>query len=225
MRDLQNLHGRANACIACHHHLDSDILAAGHPELIFELDGQSVSQPKHWVEASNWRGAQAWLVGQAVALRETSWRLAEARTKDEDQIARWQALVWLLLKVDDSLAQITDSTASNTLVSAQKSSDDLARRTAASEWSTDMTRKHLRKLAATHDEFRRPTPPRLFHARRAERLALALDRLLTDLTPNPKLTDTDGQLNKVFEAAQSLQDFEPNKFADLLQQFESRLPP
>ena len=224
MRDLPNLHGRANACIACHQHVDADILAAGHPELIFELDGQTANQPKHWVENSDWRGAQAWLVGQAVALREISWRLAQQQAKDEDQVARWQALLWLLQKLDDSLARLDNSATSNAFASAQKSSDDLSRRTAESQWATDMTWKHLRKLAATHEEFRRSTPSRPFQARRAERLALALDRLVADLLPNPKLTDTNTQLEKVFAAVQSLPDFEPNKFAELLQQFESRLP-
>ena len=66
---------RANTCVACHQNVDSDILAAGHPELVFELDGQSVAQPKHWTDPPD-TGARAWLVGQAVALRETSWRLS-----------------------------------------------------------------------------------------------------------------------------------------------------
>src|SRR6266481_4449340 len=33
MRDLRNLYVRANSCVACHQNLDTDILAAGHPEL------------------------------------------------------------------------------------------------------------------------------------------------------------------------------------------------
>ena len=48
MRDLRSFYVRANTCVACHQNLDSDILKAGHPELTFELDGQSVAEPKHW---------------------------------------------------------------------------------------------------------------------------------------------------------------------------------
>src|SRR5665213_4200704 len=75
MRDLQNLYVRANVCGAGHQNVDADILKAGHPELMFELDGQSVAEPKHWSAEKNGNGAQAWLVGQAVALREMSWQL------------------------------------------------------------------------------------------------------------------------------------------------------
>ena len=48
MRDLRSLYVRANACVACHQNVPADILKAGHPELFFELDGQSVAEPKHW---------------------------------------------------------------------------------------------------------------------------------------------------------------------------------
>ncbi|HZQ47764.1 MAG TPA: multiheme c-type cytochrome, partial [Verrucomicrobiae bacterium] len=41
MRDLENLYVRANSCVACHQNVDADLLQAGHPELIFELDGQA----------------------------------------------------------------------------------------------------------------------------------------------------------------------------------------
>jgi len=51
MRDLKNLYVRANNCVACHQTVELPLLKAGHPELIFELDGQSVSEPKHWRKA------------------------------------------------------------------------------------------------------------------------------------------------------------------------------
>ena len=94
MRDLQNLYVRANTCVACHQNVDADILKAGHPELIFELDGQSVAEPKHWSAEKNGNGAQAWLVGQAVALREMSWQLAQEKSPMESEINRWAGSVW-----------------------------------------------------------------------------------------------------------------------------------
>ncbi len=68
LRDLRNLYVRANTCVACHQNVDSDLQQAGHPELIFELDGQAVSQPRHWSRSADKPGPQIWLVAQAVAL-------------------------------------------------------------------------------------------------------------------------------------------------------------
>ena len=50
MRDLRSFYVRANTCVACHQNLDPDIMKArdliraGHPELTFELDRQSVDE-------------------------------------------------------------------------------------------------------------------------------------------------------------------------------------
>ncbi|MDB6039794.1 MAG: hypothetical protein JWM99_3635, partial [Verrucomicrobiales bacterium] len=77
IRDLRDIYVRANKCVACHQNLDGQILAAGHPELIFELDGQAASQPRHWREKLD--HGQLWLEGQAVALREMSWQLTDSK--------------------------------------------------------------------------------------------------------------------------------------------------
>ena len=98
MRDLRSFYVRANTCVACHQNLDTDILAAGHPELVFELDSQSVAEPKHWQDEPG-SGVRAWLVGQAVALRELSWRLSVAPAGDPARLSQWQALAWLLAEV------------------------------------------------------------------------------------------------------------------------------
>ena len=117
MRDLKNLYVRANSCVACHQNVSSNLLAAGHPELIFELDGQGVSQPKHWTEAADWNGAQAWLVGQAVALREMSWQLSKT-PNDQKLREKWSGLFWLLIKVQDDDLPVTEE--SSTLNVAQQ---------------------------------------------------------------------------------------------------------
>ena len=98
MRDLRSFYVRANTCVACHQNLDADIIKAGHPELTFELDGQSVAEPKHWRDDDPSSGLRAWLVGQAVALREMSWDLSKNETPDAEAIARWKGLAWLLAK-------------------------------------------------------------------------------------------------------------------------------
>src|SRR6266700_3635216 len=95
MRDLKSFYVRANTCVACHQNLDSDIVKAGHPELTFELDGQSVAEPKHWRDDDPSSGVRAWLVGQSVALREMSWELSKNETPTAET-AKWKGLEWLL---------------------------------------------------------------------------------------------------------------------------------
>ena len=84
--------------MACHQNLESDISKAGHPELTFELDGQSVAEPKHWRDDDPSSGLRAWLTGQAVALREMSWALSRNETPDSTEVDRWKGLAWLLAK-------------------------------------------------------------------------------------------------------------------------------
>jgi hypothetical protein len=69
MSDLKSLEVRARACLQCHCGLDHEIVAAGHPDLSFELFHYSLWQPPHWdyEEASP---LAFWAVGQAVALEE-----------------------------------------------------------------------------------------------------------------------------------------------------------
>src|SRR3954469_10375479 len=115
MRDLKNLYVRANTCVACHQNVSLSLLQAGHPELIFELDGQAITEPKHWRERENWQGAQAWAVGQSVALREMLWQLDTADKPDPKLLARAEALLWLFEKLD----AVTNGLAKSGLTTAQ----------------------------------------------------------------------------------------------------------
>ena len=145
MRDLRSYYVRANTCVACHQNIDADIIKAGHPELVFELDGQSVSEPKHWRDDDPAGGPRAWLVGQAVALREMSWMLAKQNTTDADNNARWHALVWLLAKAtaNETRLQAIESpgaTASrDSFATVQRQADLLARQAAAIPWDDRRT--------------------------------------------------------------------------------------
>jgi len=229
MRDLKNLYGRANSCVACHQTVAATLLDAGHPELIFELDGQSVSQPKHWRERADWSGAQTWLVGQAVALRELSWQLAREPAPNEKLVARWSALLWLLQKLDGpdrefpGLGRLASEPNSQNLLATLQASDALAQRGAGSPWTDGMSRRALAALAATGDDFRQSSVTDHFQARRAERLVLALDRLLAaSRHPQP---NHDADLNRLFTLAQSLPEFNSSKFAEALNQFAKSLNP
>jgi len=223
MRDWRNLYVRANTCIACHQIVPPPLLRAGHPELIFELDGQSVSEPKHWREKTNWHGAQAWLVGQAAALREMSWQLATSirHNPDEKLTGRANALFWLLQKLDEANRGLPPTLRlngpSNTppdYSALHSAADKLARSAAEINWTAEMTSTFLATLAKTGPDFRAELPAQQ-HALRAERLVLALDRLLASTTR----TSADARLNDLFKLTQSLPDFDPARFSAALDEF------
>jgi hypothetical protein len=57
------------------------MIAAGHPDLTFELDTFSAVMPRHWKFPDNqdaWEGVQEWSIGQGVELRETLNRLSRS---------------------------------------------------------------------------------------------------------------------------------------------------
>ena len=88
--DNKNLVARTERCLTCHlgaegMQVDHEMLAAGHPDLTFELDSFSSIEPPHWVEkgpdqkqpiADPLYGVRIWSVGQAVQLRESMLRLS-----------------------------------------------------------------------------------------------------------------------------------------------------
>ena len=237
MRDLQDLYVRANTCVACHQNVDADILKAGHPELIFELDGQSVAEPKHWSAEKNGNGAQAWLVGQAVALRELSWQLSRESSPSESEINCWNSLVWIFGEIQHLVADLPQTTVTNSSAAQDKyaqeqmHADKIARTIAALDWTPSLTAKCLKTLANTKEHFGMPDLPvqireeaaERFQARRAERLVLGLDRLVAaqpELKNNQPLQSA---LNQLFKLAQSIPDFDPKQFADALQKFSQAL--
>jgi len=217
MRDLKNLYVRANTCVACHQNVDADLLQAGHPELIFELDGQAVSEPKHWRETTNWNGAQAWLIGQQVALREMSWQLASEKSPTENHVDRWSAVHWVVQvgKVADVMP-----TPEN-LKRVQEQYDQLARQVATVGLPVDdIQQRVLPKFASASADFRDASISQPLQARRAERLVLALDRLVTALPELDKNEPAQSALKQLFKDAQSLPDFSPSQFAGHLQDFQ-----
>ena len=89
MYDNKNLALRAEKCLTCHlgapgMSVDHELIAAGHPDLTFELDSFSAVEPPHWVEkgpdgrpsADPLVGVKAWAVGQAVELQQSMLRLS-----------------------------------------------------------------------------------------------------------------------------------------------------
>jgi hypothetical protein len=204
MRDLKNLYVRANTCVACHQNLEPDLRAAGHPELTFELDGQCVTMPRHWTETNRLHGAQAWLVGQAAALREAAAQSSVTKPIAEAE-QRTQALAWLLGVPPDA-----------------KAADALAQRTAGEIWSSADVRARLESFIGTREQFANPKVSPAELGQRAERLVFGIDRLLVALGVDKK-SSASVKLDQLFKDVQSRADFDPKGFAKHLAEFEAAL--
>ena len=84
MYDTKDLVKRTERCLSCHlgskeKFVDHEMIAAGHPDLVFELDSFSAVMPRHWKEPydkDSWLGVRTWGTGQAVQLRESLVRVA-----------------------------------------------------------------------------------------------------------------------------------------------------
>jgi hypothetical protein len=72
---------RSEQCLSCHlgdekHSVDHEMIAAGHPDLVFDLEAYSAAMPPHWKVQNDARSLlKTWTVGQAVQLRESLRRL------------------------------------------------------------------------------------------------------------------------------------------------------
>ena len=91
MMDTRNVIARTGKCLECHlgtreKFVDHEMIAAGHPDLYFELDSFSAVMPRHWkvpresapdqpAENGAWAGVRDWGTGQAVQLRAAMERL------------------------------------------------------------------------------------------------------------------------------------------------------
>jgi len=230
MRDLKSFYVRANTCVACHQNLASDILRAGHPELTFELDGQSIAEPKHWRDDDPSSGLRAWLVGQAVALREMSWALSKNGTPDPTEINRWKGLAWLLAKATAQQTNLplidppAGATSSGVFTGTQQQADLLARRAAESRLNDDIAQQLLRAMAATDPEFvvsKETSPDELF--RRAQRLVLALDRFSAAVGHEQPGAAKNPALNQLLDDVRSRADFQPQRFAEHLRSFRGTI--
>jgi hypothetical protein len=104
MHDTRDIIHRTEKCLECHlgtrnKFVDHEMIAAGHPDLFFELDSFSAVMPRHWkapresepgkpVEDAAWVGVREWSAGQAVQLRvameRLTWRAKNERFDKKD---------------------------------------------------------------------------------------------------------------------------------------------
>ena len=88
MIDLRDVAVRTHMCLHCHlgtaeKSVDHELIAAGHPDLTFELNLFSAVMPRHWKDPKDppgkdaaWIGTKEWAVGQGMQLRDGLDRLA-----------------------------------------------------------------------------------------------------------------------------------------------------
>ncbi len=238
MRELGDLNARATACIACHMNLDPDLVEAGHPEMFFELDGHSAVLPPHWKDEGTWLGPRAWLTGQAVALRELSWKLATAPVAKPaveavegfriegvepptNLVPRWKATAWLLRKTTVG-AQLP---AEPDFATMQGAADRLARTAAQQQWDQQSTAALLRTYTVLANDFRDSKAELSELRRRGEVLVLAIDRLWTALKSEARAVSpqVDLAVRTLNGEARAQGSFEPARFGAALEQVEVAL--
>ena len=84
MYDTKDLVKRTEVCLTCHlgtadKFVDHEMIAAGHPDLVFDLEAFSAALPRHWratSETDPFAPVRAFAVGQLVHLRSSLERLA-----------------------------------------------------------------------------------------------------------------------------------------------------
>ncbi len=84
MNDTKDLVKRTETCLACHlgtadKFVDHEMIAAGHPDLVFDLEAFSAAMPRHWrpvTDADPFAPMRSFTVGQLVHLRSSLDRLA-----------------------------------------------------------------------------------------------------------------------------------------------------
>ena len=83
MYDTKDVVKRTDKCLTCHlgtaeKFVDHEMIAAGHPDLVFELEAFSAAMPRHWKEttdADTYKPVRTFAVGQLVHFRASLDRL------------------------------------------------------------------------------------------------------------------------------------------------------
>ncbi|HEX7862746.1 MAG TPA: multiheme c-type cytochrome [Verrucomicrobiae bacterium] len=227
LHDLNVFYNRANACVACHQVIEPNLLAAGHPELIFELDGQTSSMPRHWQETEPTR-VKAWLTGQATALREVTHQVAkqkEAGTISPRTFQQWQSLLWIVSRAqpEHKIAAVGTNAleSADRLKELHKLANELALQTSLATFTPADQLAPLRQLTATAPDFAAAPNGDPIAITRAERLVIALQRL--SISTEPKRPIPEAELQTAFDLIQSRPDFNPEKFRAFLTTLDSRL--
>ncbi len=237
MYDTKDVLKRAELCVSCHLSIDADMIAAGHPSMIFELDSFSQNQPPHWKDQKEFFGPLAWGTGQAAALREAAEQLAtrlkgnapEALLKESFDQTRGHAISLrpLLAQVaaeqgktlEQQVAAIDIKDKAKGAAAAStvaKTGADLAKRLSQVKYTKDIVWNVLKAQVGDPE---RATSAGL---RSAEQVAMAVDSLFRGATAAgvkpPEAKAIDAAIGKMFdELPTKPADFDPKKFTANLQ--------
>jgi hypothetical protein len=239
MYDTKDVLMRANLCVSCHLAIDPEMIAAGHPTMIFELDSFSKNQPPHWKDVKEWFSARAWGTGQAVALREAMQEVA-SRTKVNapDKLVResWEqarghavAIRPLLERVaadslrglDQELGAASEAVGKDraklqaAAAGAARIADDAAKKISQAAFNRDLVQAILKAQVGS--------PERAVSGglRSAEQVAMAVDSLygaIAAVAKGPEHKAVNDAINKLFdELAQKPEEFNARTFTANLQ--------
>jgi len=218
MRPLGSAYQRASHCVACHQNLSDALVEARHPALVFELDGMLVAEPRHWREAKGFSNAKTWLVGQAVALRETA-----AQAKREPGARRTAEI-----EAIQALLKATGTGWDDPGKDLVRSADEYAKRISGAPMSHEQSRAILSKLLGDRASFQPDAFSRVAREYRpwsmgyyAERLALAIDRLNQSLVASGgKSAIAKDLLDELFDAAKPPESFDGATVGEFVEKLE-----
>ena len=245
MYDTQNFLLRAEKCVSCHLAIDSELVAAGHPDLLaFELDTFSVSMPPHWRDKGTWASTKAWATGQVISLREAARQLAERAggsasdklvAEASQKVRGHGGMVRQVMGVvtpeaqkalDQELAVVAEAKPDRPkLVAAAKNvartMDQQATKVAAREYDQASTRKLLADISGDAETIGAGG------VRGAEQAAMALDRLYATWSKAPgnkadkAVSDA---LDRIFGSLEDPKKFDAKKFAADMKALQAALP-
>jgi hypothetical protein len=149
-----------------------------------------------------------------------SWRLLNEKTPSRENLDRWCGLIWALQAGRPSNINLSSPTSKDVML-AQENYDHFAKQVAVPGNHGMNVQTIVGNLSSASEAFADQSVSKSIQARRAERLVLALDRLLPELPGIATNSAANQSLNKLFADAQSLPDFDANQFAKDLKEFHS----
>jgi hypothetical protein len=246
MYDTKNFLLRAEKCVSCHLAIETDMVAAGHPDLLaFELDTFSATMPPHWRDKGAWASTKTWATGQVISLREAAKQLGDRAAGNASAALLTDALgkvqghggvVRVLMgvvapdaqkSVETDIATLADAVGKGDKAKVAATAKNLvatmnaqAPKVAAREFDQATTKKIMGDVAASGDAIG------AVGVRGAEQAAMALDRLYSGYSkaPGQKADKAAGDaLDKMFGTIEDPKKFDAKTFGGAAKTFGDTL--
>ena len=196
MYDTKDLARRQEKCLSCHlgtenNLVNHEMIAAGHPDLTFELDSYSAVMPRHWKEPLDkdaWLNVRAWSVGQSVQLTLSLSQLARrARGSNWPEYAEMDCFAChhALTRSEDSWRQETGYSGRRPGVAAWNPARYALLRVLVQEIDSDDGRQLDSDLQELASSMNRLSPDREKVAATAQRGAETAQRLVSRISAQP----------------------------------------